>query len=44
MKQRLTWIDNAKGIGILLVVLGHTYGIPVQLNHIIYSFHSFCLF
>lgn len=39
MKKRLTWIDNAKGIGILLVVLGHTYGIPVQLHHIIYSFH-----
>lgn len=39
MKTRLTWVDNAKGIGILLVVLGHTYGIPVQLHHIIYSFH-----
>lgn len=39
MKKRLIWIDNAKGIGILLVVLGHTYGIPVQLHHIIYSFH-----
>lgn len=39
MKERLTWIDNAKGIGIILVVLGHTYGIPWQLHHIIYSFH-----
>ena len=38
-KARLTWIDNAKGIGIILVVLGHTYGIPWQLHHIIYSFH-----
>lgn len=39
MKRHLTWVDNAKGIGILLVVLGHTFGIPQQLHHVIYSFH-----
>ena len=33
------YIDVAKGIGIILVVLGHTYGIPAELLDIIYSFH-----
>lgn len=37
--NRISWIDSAKGIGILLVVLGHTYGIPTWLYGLIYSFH-----
>lgn len=32
-------IDVVKGIGIFLVVMGHTYGIPEQLYNLIYSFH-----
>jgi fucose 4-O-acetylase-like acetyltransferase len=36
--NRINWIDIAKGIGIFLVVLGHT-GIPVKLSYWIYSFH-----
>jgi len=24
-QKRIEWLDNAKGIGITLVVLGHTY-------------------
>jgi acyltransferase len=38
MSERLPWIDTLKGIGILLVVLGHTY-IPEILQKYIYSFH-----
>ena len=37
--ERIAWIDAAKGIGILLVVLGHTFNIPVWLHNWIYSFH-----
>ncbi len=36
---RSSYIDIAKGIGIILVVLGHTYGIPAMLYDTIYSFH-----
>ena len=36
--QRLDWVDNLKGIGIILVVLGHV-SINKYLNDIIYSFH-----
>ncbi|MBN8253923.1 acyltransferase family protein [Priestia flexa] len=36
--NRINWIDTAKGIGILLVVLGHT-SIPSNLESWIYSFH-----
>ena len=32
-------IDVVKGIGIILVVLGHTYSIPEYLYNLIYSFH-----
>lgn len=39
MRERLNYIDSAKGIGILLVILGHTYGIPDSIHNIIYSFH-----
>lgn len=38
MGKRIEWIDIAKGIGILLVILGHA-GIPDNLYTIIYSFH-----
>lgn len=38
MTKRIEWIDIAKGIGIILVVIGHISQIKV-LNDIIYSFH-----
>lgn len=38
MKTRINWIDQAKGIGILLVVIGHM-AIPLKLSIIIFSFH-----
>ena len=37
--MRLDYIDNAKAIAILLVVVGHTDGIPHFLETFIYSFH-----
>ena len=37
-EKRIEWIDIAKGIGILLVVLGHITKNEV-LYEIIYSFH-----
>jgi len=33
------WIDNAKAIGIVLVVLGHTHSLRSFLQSFIYSFH-----
>ena len=36
--QRLIWLDIAKGIAILLVIIGHM-GIPRTMSNIIYSFH-----
>lgn len=36
--NRIEWIDIAKGIGIFLMVIGHT-GIPQYLSNWIYSFH-----
>lgn len=42
--QRIEWVDAAKGIGALLVVLGHTYGIPNWFHASIYSFHMPQLF
>lgn len=36
--QRLDWVDNLKGIGMILVILGHV-SINKYLNDIIYSFH-----
>ena len=38
MNRRIDWIDAAKGIGILLVIIGHS-GINVFLEKWIYSFH-----
>lgn len=39
MKKRLTYFDLAKGIGIILVVLGHMENISVELRTWISSFH-----
>lgn len=36
--MRYNWIDYAKGMGILLMVFGHT-GMPVVLSKFIWSFH-----
>ncbi len=36
---RYSYIDACKAIGIILVILGHTYSIPGTLYNIIYSFH-----
>lgn len=36
--NRIEWIDTAKGIGILLVILGHLPGLGL-IESIIYSFH-----
>ena len=38
LKQRIEWIDVAKGIGILLVVLGHS-GFSLNIRWWIWSFH-----
>lgn len=38
MAERLKWIDKAKGIGIILVILGHIT-IPNELKILLYSFH-----
>lgn len=37
--KRLDYVDVCKAIGILLVVLGHTYYGPKMLHNLIYSFH-----
>lgn len=37
-KNRITWIDTAKGLGIFLVVLGHN-SIPAAIFGYIFSFH-----
>lgn len=37
--QRIEWIDIAKGIGILLVILGHSVKFGGILHNLIFSFH-----
>jgi acyltransferase len=37
--NRVDWIDAAKGLGIILVVVGHTASPASLLNRIIFSFH-----
>lgn len=37
--MRIAWVDNARAIGILLVVVGHAPGLPPVLHRLIYSFH-----
>jgi len=39
MPARISWIDNMKAIGIVLVVLGHTKGIGNTAAQFIFSFH-----
>jgi fucose 4-O-acetylase-like acetyltransferase len=36
--KRIEWVDTAKGIGILLVILGHTILLPF-ISVPIYAFH-----
>ena len=35
----ITFVDIAKGIAILLMVVGHVFSLPTPLKHAIYSFH-----
>lgn len=37
--DRILWVDALKGIGIILVILGHIYSIYNKVNIWIYSFH-----
>ncbi len=37
-KERLVWLDVAKGIAIILMVLGHS-GLPSVINNFIFAFH-----
>ncbi len=43
MGKRLVWLDDLKGIGIILVIWGHM-NIPLILEHWIYSFHMAMFF
>ncbi len=38
-KKRIAWIDIAKGIAIILVIIGHTLDKLSYARHIIFSFH-----
>lgn len=38
-RNRLGWVDNAKAIGIILIVFGHTIGFGDFAHNFIYSFH-----
>ena len=38
MSKRIEWIDRAKGIGIILVILGHSIFLEI-FKILIYSFH-----
>ena len=39
VSDRYGFIDNAKAIGIILIVCGHGKGLPAYLSHFIFSFH-----
>ena len=39
VKKRLDWLDIAKGIAILLVIVGHTVNNPSPIRQVIFSFH-----
>lgn len=39
MSKRLSYVDSVKGIGIILVMLGHVYQVPTPIHDIIYGFH-----
>lgn len=36
---RIKWLDHLRAIGIFFVVLGHTPGLPLYLEKLIFSFH-----
>ena len=38
-KERLAYIDTLRGIGIILVILGHVYEVPSFIHDAIYGFH-----
>jgi len=38
-KMRLTWMDVAKGMTIILMVMGHAKGIPKGWRQLIFSYH-----
>ncbi|MBQ7549739.1 MAG: acyltransferase family protein [Clostridia bacterium] len=38
-KERIHWVDVAKGIAILCVFFGHAVGVPEALKQFIYTFH-----
>ena len=38
-KDRVKWIDMARGFAMLLIIVGHCAGISETLKHIIFSFH-----
>ena len=37
--DRIDWLDGARGIGILLVILGHSQAVPFAVRSYIYMFH-----
>lgn len=37
-RKRIDWVDYAKGVGIILMVFGHS-GFPLQIQKFIWSFH-----
>jgi len=39
MAARISWIDNLKALAIFFVVLGHTVGLPLAVQKLIFSFH-----
>ena len=39
MNKRIDWIDISKGIGVILLVIGHMPSIPYVIQNWIYSFH-----
>ena len=39
MQQRIAWLDTAKGLAIMLVVLGHVSFLPAPVLGVIYAFH-----
>lgn len=38
-KERVTYLDMAKGVGILLVILGHEADLPLAARQFVTSFH-----
>ncbi len=36
---RIVWLDAARGIGILLIIVGHIIPMTLPFSHFIYSFH-----